>query len=223
MALRPSGRDTPSAVGHARVLRSVRTCRALAIDRCDSLQIEVRSARGRVIRAHQPAHGPVPGEHLGPRRDDGRGTSLAARRRMDTFVDEPTARFVSRSAALDDATRLLPAVTRAHSIGGWRKAALLASLVAVPALVGVAWARARPRRGLLAGGITALAFGALRIELARWFTPEPAYRLGSKLGDLELRHCAARVEAVTEIEDSTLEAALDHGYGRLVSYICGAN
>ena len=117
----------------------------------------------------------------------------------------------------------MPAVTRAHSIGGWRKAALLASLVAVPALVGVAWARARPRRGLLAGGITALAFGALRIELARWFTPEPAYRLGSKLGDLELRHCAARVEAVTEIEDSTLEAALDHGYSRLVSYVCGAN
>jgi hypothetical protein len=43
------------------------------------------------------------------------------------------------------------------------------------------------------------------------------------MGELELRACSARVEAVTEIEDSTLEAALDHGYGRLVSYICGAN
>lgn len=142
---------------------------------------------------------------------------------MDTFVDEPTARFVARSAALDDATRLEPAVTQAHPIGGWRKAALVASLLAIPAAAGIAYARARPRRGLLAGGITALALGALRIELARWFTPEPAFRSEGKLGELELRLCAARVEAVTEIEDSTLEAALDHGYGRLVSYICGAN
>jgi hypothetical protein len=142
---------------------------------------------------------------------------------MDTFVDEPTARFVVRSAAVDDATRLEPTVTKAHPIGGWRKAALVASLLAIPAAAGIAYARARPRRRLLAGSITAFALGALRVELARWFTPEPAFRADSKLGELEIRQCSARVEAVTEIEDSTLEAALDHGYGRLVSYICGAN
>jgi hypothetical protein len=128
---------------------------------------------------------------------------------MDTFVDEPTARFVVRHP-LDDASRLEPIVTQAHPIGGWRKAALIASLLAVPAAAGIAYARARPRRGLLAAGITTFALGALRIELARWFTPEPGT-------------CTGRVEAMTEIEDSTLEAALDHGYGRLVSYICGAN
>jgi hypothetical protein len=141
---------------------------------------------------------------------------------MDTFVDEPTARFVARHT-LDDAARLEPTVTQAHPIGGWRKAALFASLLAVPAAAGIAYARAHPRRGLLSAGLTALALGALRIELARWFTPEPAFRAAGKTGELELRTCSARVEAVTEIEDSTLEAALDHGYSRLVSYLCGAN
>jgi len=115
---------------------------------------------------------------------------------MDTFVDEPTARFVVRSAAVDDATRLEPTVTKAHPIGGWRKAALVASLLAIPAAAGIAYARARPRRRLLAGSITAFALGALRVELARWFTPEPAFRADSKLGELEIRQCSARVEAV---------------------------
>ena len=141
---------------------------------------------------------------------------------MDTFVDEPTGRFVARSPAVDDATRFEPTMTRSQPIGGWRNAALVASLLAIPAAAGIAYARARPRHRLLAASITAFALGALRVELARWFAPEPAFR-SDKLGELELRQCSARVEAVTEIEDSTLEAALDHGYSRLVSYVCGAN
>lgn len=142
---------------------------------------------------------------------------------MDTFLDEPTARYVSRPSEVDGASLLEPTATQARPLLGWRRFALLAGLLAVPAAAGIALARSGPRRGLLAGGLTALALGALRLELARWFTPEPAFRADGKLGELELRQCSARVEAVTEIEDSTLEAALDQGYSRLVSYVCGGN
>jgi hypothetical protein len=141
---------------------------------------------------------------------------------MDTFIDEPTGRYVTRPSEVE-AANLSPAATQARPLAGWRRAALIAGLVVVPAAAGVACAWTRPRRGLLAGGLTALALAALRLELARWFTPEPAFRSDGQMGDLELRQCAARIEAITEIEDSTLEAALDHGYGRLISYVCGAN
>jgi hypothetical protein len=141
---------------------------------------------------------------------------------MDTFLDEPTARFVSRYGE-GDVAELPPTVTQARQLGGWRKAALVAGLLAAPALVGVVYARTLRKRRLITGGLTAVALGAMRVELARWFTPEPAYDAAGSVGDLELRRCAARVEAVTEIEDSHLEAALDHGYGRLASYVCRAN
>jgi len=141
---------------------------------------------------------------------------------MDTFLDEPTARFVSRYGE-GDIAELPPTVTQARPLGGWRKAALVAGLLAAPALAGVAYARMLRKRRLLTGGLTALALGAARVELARWFTPEPAYDEAGQVGALELRECAARIEAVTEIEDTHLESALDHGYGRLASYVCRAN
>lgn len=146
---------------------------------------------------------------------------------MDTFVDEPTAKLVRQPAAIDDPDRphrsLRTTVTQAQPTLGWRKLALVASLVAAPAVAGVAYAWTRRRGGLITGGLAALALGTLRVELARWFTAEPAFRSDGKAGELELRHCAARVEAVTEIDDGALEMALDHGYGRLASYVCGAN
>jgi hypothetical protein len=142
---------------------------------------------------------------------------------MDTFLDEPTARYLTRPAEIDEASLLHPSATQARPVVGWHRFALVAGLLAVPAAAGIACAWTRPRRGLIAGGLTALALGALRLELARWFTPEPAFRFDGKMEGLELRQCSARIEAITEIEDSTLEAALDHGYDRLISYVCGAN
>jgi hypothetical protein len=142
---------------------------------------------------------------------------------MDTFLDEPTARYVTRPSGIDEASLRQPTVTQARPLVGWHRFALVAGLLVVPAAAGIAYARTRPRHGLIAGGLTALALGALRVELARWFTQEPAFRSDGRMGDLELRQCSARVEAITEIEGSALEAALDHGYGRLIGYVGGAN
>ena len=142
---------------------------------------------------------------------------------METFARR-AAPIHAPSAAEAPVCSPRPTATQARPTVGWRNVALVASLVAAPALAGIAYARtATRRRGIVAGGLTALALGALRVELSRWFTPEPAFQPDGNFGDLELRHCAARVEAVTEVADSTLEIALDHGYGRLASYLCGAN
>jgi hypothetical protein len=140
---------------------------------------------------------------------------------MHTFVDESTANVGSLPSVFDHFSR--PA-TQARRPLGWRKLTWLASLFAVPAAAGLVVARATtPRRGVLAGGVTALVLGALRVELARWFTPEPAFQLEGKLGDLELRHYDARIEACAEVDVPVLELALDRGYGRLACYVCGAN
>lgn len=107
---------------------------------------------------------------------------------------------------------------------GWRKLAWLASLLAVPATAGLRCARGLTRRRRLLGrGLTAITFGALGVELGRWLTPELAFEPAGRLASLELRRYHARIEAWTEVDDPGLEAALDHGYGRLASYICGAN
>jgi hypothetical protein len=96
--------------------------------------------------------------------------------------------------------------------------------LAAPAAVGVACARATTRRrGVVAGGVAALVLGALRVELARWFTPEPAFHPEGTLGDLELRRYAARVEACAEVDAPGLELALDRGYSRLAAYVYGGN
>lgn len=114
--------------------------------------------------------------------------------------------------------------TRARGSLGWRKLTLPVSLLAIPAATGVLYARARTRRrGLFAAGLAAIGLGALRIELARWFTSEPAFHSDGKVGDLELRSYDARIEACTRVDDLALEAAIDHGYGRLAAYHCGAN
>ncbi len=143
---------------------------------------------------------------------------------MHTFAEHRISN-VGRPAVVLDPVSLPPptAVPFDHALG-WRKLALAASLVAAPALAGLAYARATTRRrGLVAGGLTALAIGALRVELARWFTPEPAFRIDGKAHGLELRRCAARIEVCTDVHDLSLDTALDHGYSRLASYVCGGN
>jgi hypothetical protein len=106
---------------------------------------------------------------------------------------------------------------RARRLGVW------AGLVAISAGAGIASALSSPRRGLVAGGIAALALGALRLQLARWFVPAPSYRVEQRTGDLELRHYPMRIEARTDVDAHELDAALDAGYGRLACYVYGAN
>jgi hypothetical protein len=114
--------------------------------------------------------------------------------------------------------------TVAHHATGWRNLAMLGSLVAAPLATGLAVARATSaRRGVVAGGLTALALASARLQLARWFTAEPAYQAEGKLGDLELRRYSARIEASAEVDVPVLEQALAHGYGRLTGYVCGTN
>lgn len=140
---------------------------------------------------------------------------------MNTFVDEPTANVGTLPSVFEHLPR---SSTQLHRSLTWRKLTWLTSLLTVPAATGLAYARATTRRrGVLAGGITALVLGALRVELARWFTPEPAFHTEGKLGDLELRRYDARIEACAEVDVPVLELALDRGYSRLASYVCGSN
>jgi SOUL heme-binding protein len=141
---------------------------------------------------------------------------------MTTFVDEDTARIIGTLPSVFE--QFPRPTTQARHGVRWRKLALLGSLLAAPAAVGILCARGSTRgRGALAGGIAAVALGALRVELARWFTPEPDYEADGKLADLQFRRYPARIEASTEIDDANLEEALDHGYGRLACYVCGSN
>lgn len=108
-----------------------------------------------------------------------------------------------------------------------RSIAFLAGLVAVPAATGIAAAIAGKRtsilRGLAAGGAAALALGAARLQMLRWFTPEPDYEVEASIGELEIRRYPTRIEARTELDARDFEHALDAGFGRLACYIYGAN
>ena len=99
----------------------------------------------------------------------------------------------------------------------------LAALLIHPVATGMRFVRAATRRRILGDGLTAIGLGMWPVELARWFTRELAFELVSRTGDFELRRYPTCVEACTQIDASTLAQALDHGYSRLASYICGAN
>lgn len=106
-----------------------------------------------------------------------------------------------------------------------RNIAFLSSLLAVPVAtgIGIGLASSSIRRGILAGGIAALALGALRWQLSRWFTPSPAYSVEASIGDIELRRYPVRIEARAEVHAHDFETALDRGFGHLACYIYGAN
>jgi hypothetical protein len=78
------------------------------------------------------------------------------------------------------------------------------------------------RAGVLAGGATLAVAGALRWQLQRWFTQQPAYEVERRIGDLEIRRYAPRVEARTWVE-APFREALDQGFRRLAGYIFGGN
>jgi hypothetical protein len=138
---------------------------------------------------------------------------------MQTTLREPRSRARG--------TRPPPAIvaTEARHLTGLRKAAFWSSLIGGPALVGAGAARlfGSRRAGVLAGGLTALGLGGFRWQLQRLFNDEPAHELETRIGRLEVRRLAARVEARTPIDVDDFEQALELGFERLFGYISGAN
>lgn len=104
-----------------------------------------------------------------------------------------------------------------------RKTLFYAALAAVPAALGIAAGLSSWKRGALIGGAAALALGALRMQLARWFTDAPDHTVEATIGALELRRYATRLEAVTEVDAPVLTDALTPAFSRLACFIDGAN
>ena len=78
------------------------------------------------------------------------------------------------------------------------------------------------RNGVIAGAGTLVLAGALRWQLQRWFTEQPAYEIERTIGDLEIRRYPARLQARTFVE-APFETAIDEGFRRLARYIFGGN
>ncbi len=116
-----------------------------------------------------------------------------------------------------------PAATEPKHAVSRRKLAFWSSMLAVPAAATIGTLIGSRRTGILAGALAALGLGALRWQLARWFSETPAYETLGEVGDVELRRYPFRIEARADIEASDLEVALDRGFGRLVCYLYGAN
>lgn len=115
--------------------------------------------------------------------------------------------------------------TQAHNDKRARTIAFVAGAAVTPLALGAgvgALLRSH-RAGLLAGGITVAAFAAFRWQLQRLFTDEPAHSVERRIGDLEIRRYAPRIEAHTRLTVPDFETALDEGFRRLASYIFGDN
>ncbi|MEO8704641.1 MAG: heme-binding protein [Kofleriaceae bacterium] len=104
-----------------------------------------------------------------------------------------------------------------------RRFGLWFGVLAAAAGAGAAVALGSHRRALLAGGAAALALGALRIQLARWFTATTDYEVEAVHGAIEVRRYPMRIEARAESLEHDFETALDKGYGQLSCYVYGAN
>ena len=76
---------------------------------------------------------------------------------------------------------------------------------------------------MAAGGLAALALGALRWQMSRWFCESPSYTVDGRIGDIEIRSYPGAIEARAELEARSFEEALDLGFGRLACYVFGAN
>ncbi len=127
------------------------------------------------------------------------------------------------------------AQSAARSARPWTAEAFWPALVLLPAAAAVLAAVAQPSRrgarskarrerniGLAAAGVAA-GLGLVRWQLARLFAPQPSYEIEARVGPLEIRHYPGLVQAVTTVEASSWREGLDEGFGRLASYIFGAN
>ncbi len=142
---------------------------------------------------------------------------LACCDRMNPAIEQPAPTLPSIFAHFPRvATQPRHAISR-------RKIAFWSALAVVPAAVGIAFGIGSKPRGLIAGGVAALALGALRWQMARWFTEAPDYVREGRLGELELRSYPVRIEAMTEVDCRDIEDAVDTGFGRLACFIFGAN
>ena len=119
--------------------------------------------------------------------------------------------------------RFPPVTTQGQAVVHPRKLAFRGSLLAIPLAAGIGWALRSRRAGLAAGGLAALALGALRWQMSRWFCETPVYTVDGRIGDLELRSYPTQIEARAQLEARRFEEALDLGFGRLACYVFGAN
>lgn len=121
--------------------------------------------------------------------------------------------------------RPAPIATRAHAHRWIHEVAFWTLASGIPAAVGAGVARLSRSRGLgLAAGAGLLGLaGVVRWQLLRWFTSEPAYEVERRVGPLELRRYAPRVEARIRIPTDDFDVSLDEGFRRLAHYLFGHN
>ena len=113
--------------------------------------------------------------------------------------------------------------THAHAPHTLRTAGFFAALGTVPLGVGALVGSRSKSAGIVAGGLTALAIGALRWQLERWFTDEPSYQVEQRIGEVEIRKIRARVEARVHLDTSDLETARRRGFEKLFPLLTGHN
>lgn len=122
-------------------------------------------------------------------------------------------------------SQTLDIITQPHTNPHARSLAFGAALAMTPLALGsgvAALTRSR-RAGSIAGAISVVALAALRWQLARLFTHQPAYVVEDRIGQLELRRYAPRIEAHTRLGVLDFETALDEGYHRIAAYLRGEN
>ena len=118
-----------------------------------------------------------------------------------------------------------PVATRAHTSKRARSVALGAGALAGPIAVGagVAALTGSRRGGWIAGALSLGVLAALRWQLQRWWTDEPAYTVEDRIGGLEIRRYATAIEAHTRVSTLDFETAIEDGFRTLASYIFGGN
>ena len=104
-----------------------------------------------------------------------------------------------------------------------RRLGFWSSLLVVPAAYAIGRMTGARRTGTVVGGLALLGLGALRWQLARWFTATPAYETLVHVGEIDVRRYPFRIDARTEIHATDFESAFESGYSRLECFVYGAN
>lgn len=104
-----------------------------------------------------------------------------------------------------------------------RRLGFWSSLLVVPAAYAIGRLTGARRAGSVVGGLALLGLGALRWQLARWFTETPAYETLLHVGDIEVRRYPFRIDARTEVQATDFDTAYERGYSRLECFVYGAN
>jgi hypothetical protein len=113
--------------------------------------------------------------------------------------------------------------TQPNTAVTWRKLGFYSALLVGPAAYAIGRLTGARRTGSIVGGLALLGLGALRWQLARWFTETPAYETLVYVGGIEVRRYPFRIDARTEVTALDHETALERGYSRLECFLYGAN